>query len=233
MLTGVVITGGAITLIAGFGANLRLRFANELQFQDAVRERVLAQTVETEEDPKLIARLELARIALRSRASLMRGDANRLWQRSIWAYRGAFIFFLLAIAGPGVAAAIVLNSSNPDWHFMFGGLSLAAVPLGIGTALLRHDAKLREQYQQAAQDIASLERYELALDYAHISSQETYQLTMQQVINQLILGRNEASITRGTDSSTSDGDLGASVQKIMSTAAEKTSNIIETLAQKK
>jgi hypothetical protein len=56
---------------------------------------------------------------------------------------------------------------------MFGGLSLAAVPLGIGTALLRHDTRLREQYQDSAREVASLERYELALDYARIASSES------------------------------------------------------------
>ncbi|RKH30761.1 hypothetical protein D7Y13_21420 [Corallococcus praedator] len=236
-LTFFIVLGGILAWIASFGANLRESFSEKGRAQDAVRERVLAQEVATAEDPKLVARLELARIALRSRTSLMRGDADRLWRRSVWAYRGAFAFFILAIAGPGVAAMILLKSPNPDWHFMFGGLSLAAVPLGIGTALLRHDAKLREQYQQSAQDVASLERYELALDYARIASQETYHTTMQQVIRQLILGRpstpSGAQVESKATGNDSKNENDSNIQAIIESTTNKANEIITSIVPKK
>lgn len=116
----------------------------------------------------------------------MRRDADQLWQRSVWAYRSALAFFLLAIAGPTVGATLLLRATALDWHLMFGGLGLAAVPLTIGTALLRHDTKLREQYKEAARDAATLERYELALDYARIGAQPGYDAALQQVITQLL-----------------------------------------------
>jgi transketolase C-terminal domain/subunit len=64
-----------------------------------------------------------------------------------------------------LAATLLLTSSTLDWHLMFGGFGLAVVPLTIGTALLRHDTKLREQYREAARDVTTLERYDLAPDY--------------------------------------------------------------------
>jgi len=194
----LAVMGGSILAIAGtfvyrhFASDEDTAPEDERK-QQAVQERALVQEVTKGEDPAMRARLELARISLRMRASSMRSDADRLWSRSQWAYRAACGFFGLSLAGPVVAATLLLTTTNPDWHFMFGGLSLAAVPLAIGTALLRHDTKLREQYQDAARDVASLERYELALDYSRISSQKTYQTTMQQVITQLLTLRGGTS----------------------------------------
>ncbi|WP_224241036.1 hypothetical protein [Hyalangium gracile] len=101
-------------------------------------------------------------------------------------YRGALSFYVLSIAGPVMAATLLPRDGTLDWHFMFGGFGLAAVPLTIGTALLRHDTKLREQYEKAANNVATLERYELALDYARIGAQPSYDATLQQVITQLL-----------------------------------------------
>ncbi|ADO67820.1 hypothetical protein [Stigmatella aurantiaca] len=229
---------GAFLAALGTLNALRREIAERTQKEhQAVQERALVQQVAEEEDPKLRARLELARIALRSRASSMRGDANRLWLRSVWAYRGALGFFLLAIAGPSVAAFLLLASQNPDWHFMFGGLSLAAVPLGIGTALLRHDTKLREQYQEAARDVASLERYELALDYARIASPETYQRTMQQVIQQLLLSRpGLLAPARGAPpgiGKEADGEGSPGVQRLFDVTVEKAGEVVAAIVPKK
>lgn len=146
----------------------------------------LAREIAKDEDPKQTMRIEAARISLRMRAGRMRSDADDLRDRSVWAYRGALFFYLLSIAGPGTAATLLLNSGTLDWHLMFGGFGLAAVPLTIGTALLRHDTKLREQYEKAATNVATLERYELALDYARIGAQPSYDVTLQQVITQLL-----------------------------------------------
>jgi hypothetical protein len=202
-----------------------------------VNERVLAQEVSTTEDPKTQARVELARIRLRGRASSMRGDADRLWRRSLWAYRGAFAFYCIAIAiGPAVAARLLLMKEQPDWHFMFGGLSLAAVPLAIGTALLRHDTKLRDQYQEAARDVALLERYELALDYSQLTSSGNYQKTIQQVVSQLLLSR-PAMTTHSSPSSTSDANEDAeslsAARKIVDRAVDKAVDVIDSITPRK
>jgi hypothetical protein len=233
-----------VAAVMTFGGNVRQEFAATAERErQAVQESALAQQVAGEEDPKLRARIELARIALRIRASSMRSDADRLWKRSIWAYRGAFVFFLLAIAGPGVASLLLLNSAAPDWHFMFGGLSLAAVPLGIGTALLRHDTKLREQYHEAAQDVAALERYELALDYARIATPETYQATMQQVITQLLMPRSafgnqvQPSATREARAreleKSGETDDVPGVQRIVSATVDAARDVVTSIAPKK
>ncbi|SEM56076.1 hypothetical protein SAMN05444354_118163 [Stigmatella aurantiaca] len=146
----------------------------------------LARQIAEGEDPRRTTRIEAARVSLRMRAGRLRRDADQLWQRSVWAYRGALSFYVLSIAGPGMAATLVFRADTLDWHYMFGGFGLAAVPLTIGTALLRHDTKLREQYEKAANNVATLERYELALDYARIGAQPSYDATLQQVITQLL-----------------------------------------------
>lgn len=56
----------------------------------------------------------------------------------------------------------------------------------VGPTLLRHDTKLREQYEKASNNVANLERYELAMDYARIGAQPSYEATLQQVITQLL-----------------------------------------------
>lgn len=190
----------------------------------------LSKEIAKNEDPKLTTRIEAARVSLRMRAGRMRRDADQLWQRSVWAYRGAIGFFLLAIAGPTVAATLLLKAVTLDWHVMFGGFGLAAVPLTIGTALLRHDSKLREQYKEAARDVATLERYELALDYARIGPQASYDATLQQVITQLMTlpaaSLGTAPVSQGSKEGENDIALASVATKLVEA-------VTATLGQKK
>jgi len=240
MIVSPVVLYSFVSVLWGRSGSNRESTRSAERERQAVQERALVRQMAGEEDPKMRARLELARIALRMRASNMRGDADRLWRRSVWAYRGAFVFFLLAIAGPGVAAALLLKSPSSDWHFMFGGLSLAAVPLAIGTALLRHDTKLRDHYQESARDVASLERYELALDYARIASADTYQETMQKVILQLLSSRTDylpqsTSVSSPSikDSGNNEGSQQVGVQKLIDVTVEATKDVVTSIVPKK
>ncbi|WP_434384731.1 hypothetical protein [Melittangium boletus] len=238
-LSGIIFAASLLLLLGSLGALYagvlrKQRSASEQaerEQQQAVQERAWVRQV-AGEDPKALARIELARIALRMRATSMRGDADRLWRRSSWSYRGACTFFLLSLAGPTVAAVLVLDSTAPDWHFMFGGLSLAAVPLGIGTALLRHDTRLREQYQESARDVAELERYELALDYARISSDASYQATLQQVIAQLLTSRGGPVPPRAEEGASAPGEALPGVQKLISVTVDATRDVVGSLVKK-
>jgi hypothetical protein len=183
VMIGVIWALAGVVLLFGERMSKSRKALDETQRAADLR---LEQALAKDEDPKLTTRIEAARVSLRMRAGRMRKDADDLRDRSVWAYRSALFFFLLAIAGPGVAATLLLRAGTLDWHLMFGGFGLAAVPLTIGTALLRHDTKLREQYREAARDVATLERYELALDYARIGAQPSYDATLQQVITQLL-----------------------------------------------
>jgi len=202
--------------------------ASERQQQAAAEQ--LVKEIAKNEDPKLTIRIEAARVSLRMRAGRMRRDADQLWQRSVWAYRSAVGFFLLAIAGPTVAATLLLKAVTLDWHVMFGGFGLAAVPLTIGTALLRHDTKLREQYQESARDVATLERYELALDYARIGPQASYDATLQQVINQLM---TLPAASSGTAPAAQGGKEGENDAALTSVATKLVDAVTATLGQKK
>jgi hypothetical protein len=94
----------------------------------------------------------------------MQTEADRLWQRSVRVGRTAIGFFILAMAGPAVLACLLIRSIGVEWYLMFGGFSLAAVPLFIGMEMLKHAAKLLEQYREVARNVEHRERLDFALE---------------------------------------------------------------------
>jgi hypothetical protein len=148
----------------------------------------VVQEAAKDEDPKRWRRIEAARVALRRDTGRMRMDADQLWRRSVRVGRTAVGVFILALAGPAVPAYLLLTSSAKEWYLMFGGFGLAAVPLLIGAAMLRHEAKLREQYREVSREVANLERLDLALEYARIESEpnSTHAKALDQVVTQLL-----------------------------------------------
>lgn len=148
----------------------------------------VVQEAAKDEDPKRWRRIEAARVALRRDTGRMRMDADQFGRRSIRVGRTAVGVLIIALACPLVPAYLLLTSSAKEWYLMFGGFGLAAVPLLIGTALLRHEAKLRDQYREVSREVANLERLDLALEYARIESEpgSTHAKALEQVVAQLL-----------------------------------------------
>lgn len=127
-------------------------------------------------------RVSLDSLQVRTRA--IRDDRDLLRDRAQSAYRLACLFLLLALGGPVFAGWLLF--SRGDWHFLLASLSIAAVPLAIGLALLRHDTKLREQHGEAEAQLEVLDRLNLALEYARTAGKEVYSETLRQVIAALL-----------------------------------------------
>lgn len=118
------------------------------------------------------------------RTRSIRDDRDQLWVRARQAFLIACFFLFFSLAGPGTAVWLLVRSQ--DWHYLLASVSLSAVPLAIGLALLRHDNKLRDQHRDAETELAALDRLQLALDYAAVDSEETQLETRRKVIQQLI-----------------------------------------------
>jgi hypothetical protein len=150
---------------------------------DTLREAQLTEGLASIE-PKVAERIRLARNTLHVRTARIQEDMAQFWSRSRAAYRLSRFFFLLACIGP--AAGFGLAIWFMEWHYLFANLSLAFIPFSIGVALLKHDNNLREQHQAAAQEIVTLNRLQLALDYAQLDSNETYRQTLLKIIDYLL-----------------------------------------------
>ncbi len=79
--------------------------------------------------------------------------------------------------------------------------------------------------------MAELERYELALDYARISSDASYQATLQQVIAQLLTSRSGPVPPRAEEGA-STGEALPGVQKLISVTVDATRDVVGSLVKK-
>lgn len=177
-------------------------------------------TVQEQLEPVQVAQLE-ASAKLRSRTTSIRDDRDQLWVRAQRAYQLACFFLFLSIGGPGVAVWLLVTSR--DWHYLLASISLAAVPLAIGLALLRHDNKLREQHRDAETELAALDRLQLALDYAQGDTEDTQRETLRKVISQLLRPSKPAprpEPRRSRKTGGEDADDGSTVSTVFETAAD-------------
>ncbi|KFA87553.1 hypothetical protein [Archangium violaceum] len=133
------------------------------------------------------------------------------------------------------ATLLFLRGAAAEWYLMFGGVGLAAVPLFLGAAMLRHEAKLREQYREVSREVANLERLDLALEYARIESEagSTHAKALDQVVTQLLAlppassGTNAlppAALSGKSEVRESDSESDAAIVKVL----EATLNALST-----
>lgn len=172
-------------------------------------------SIEAEAEAEAEARL-VAREGLDYRVRTIRDDRDQLWIRGKHAFLIACVFLVASLVGPATAVWLLIHSH--DWHYLLASVSLAAVPLAIGLALLRHDNKIRDQHRDAETELAVLDRLQLALDYAAADSTERQAETRRQVIQQLVQPpKPEAKTVRRRKSQKVDKktsvDVGAVVEK--------------------
>ncbi|NPC68447.1 hypothetical protein HPP05_01630 [Corallococcus exiguus] len=129
---------------------------------------------------------ELAKAALIFRANSAKDDQERIWRRSDAAFRLGCFFFMLSLAGPATSYWTTLNSPTTGWHHYIPSFSLSAIMLTAAAALLRYDGKLREHFQAKADEVAYLNRLQLAVDSARSVSDTTYRNTLRNIITQLV-----------------------------------------------
>ncbi|NRD67678.1 hypothetical protein HRD49_38695 [Corallococcus exiguus] len=178
-------------------------------------------------EPEQIVQLD-ASAKLRSRTTSIRDDRDLLWVRAQRAFQLACFFLFLSTGGPGVAVWLLVTSR--DWHYLLASISLAAVPLAIGLALLRHDNKLREQHRDAESELAALDRLQLALDYAQGDTKDTQRETLRKVIGQLLRPSKPASrpeSRRPSKTSEKDADDGSIVGNVFEKAADSVAAVLK------
>ena len=140
---------------------------------------------------------------------------------------GAFIpgvgMCVFALAGP--FAAYRLAAIHEHWEYMLGGSTLAAVLLGAGTALLRHDNKMQEQIQKSQGEFLYFSRLKTGLQCASTLSEEEYRKGLTIVTTHLLAPPPSLSMTEPLakeDDSDEKFSLKDFAEQIASLVAEKT-----------
>jgi hypothetical protein len=197
-------------------------------------------------DAKYLRGVEAARDAARSQAEPAGGpEKNRLLQETaidLYAQKlrfeldglrtRALISFipglglcLAAIAGP--VMAIRLAETEHHWEFMLGGTTLAAVLLAAGTALLRHDNKLREQVQESRSELLYFSRLKTGLDCAFTLDPEMYRAGLQIIAAHLLAA--PPSLTAAPPPKSDEKDVSKDAETKLAKA--ETSEVLDVMAR--
>lgn len=129
---------------------------------------------------------EFAKTTLIFRANSAKDDQDRIWRRSNLAFYLGCLFFFLSLAGPASSYWFALKNPAADLFHFLPSISLSVIMLTAAASLLRYDGKLREHFQAKADEVAYLNRLQLAVDSAHSVSNKTYRTTLRNIITQLV-----------------------------------------------
>jgi hypothetical protein len=103
----------------------------------------------------------------------LNSEIEALRRRAFGAFLPGILLCVGSAAGPWVA--VELARAHPEhWQYMLGGSATALVLLGAGSALLRHDAKLREQLISSKSELLYFSRIQTGLDCARALGVEEY-----------------------------------------------------------
>jgi hypothetical protein len=94
----------------------------------------------------------------------LKQDIVALKRRAFFAFIPGLLLCLAAVGGPIIS--LWLAKTQQDWHYMLGGSFVAAVLLGAGSVLLRHDNKIRAQIEGSKGEYLYFSRLRTALDLA-------------------------------------------------------------------
>lgn len=126
-----------------------------------------------------------ARAALILHSVTASRDLDGLRVASLRYQIGGVLALALGLTGPGAAWWILYWQVDPRYFIASAPLSL--VPMAVGAALLRHDAKVRNHYRVVAAEISHLDRIQLALDYARADPEVTHvDAVRRRAIDQLL-----------------------------------------------
>lgn len=147
-------------------------------------------------------------------------DVNRLRRRAFFAFVPGTFLCLSALSGP-VVSVIMIRQHPQQWQYMLGGSAVAVVLLGAGTALLRHDAKLREQMFAARVELLYFSRLQAGLDCAMAVSKEAFLKGLSQVSAHLLAAPPVLGDSKEPEG-TVPGELGA----VEATASPELSSLV-------
>jgi len=123
--------------------------------------------------------------AIEAYAEELRAEVAALNRRAVLSFFPGLLLCMSALAGPVVSLYLV--SGNPEhWQLMLGGGTLAAVLLGAGSALLRHDNKIREQIHVARGELLYFNRLRTGLDCARVLSDGDYRDGLKLITSHLL-----------------------------------------------
>lgn len=174
---------------------------------------------------------DLAKTTIIFRANSAKDDQARIWRRSNWAFGLGCFFFTLSLAGPIGSYWILTRINGADWHQFIPSLSISAIMLTAAAALLRYDGKLREHYQAKADEVAYLDRLQLAIDSARTVSDKTYKNTLRNIITQLVTAPPGLSTSNRPLTPEAENGAGDATLSIASKLINTSKHSIDTAAQ--
>jgi hypothetical protein len=149
-----------LAFVTGLGVPPKDRVAEAEVAYDQAREKVLGDATE----------VRIQEAAIRVHTERLQKEIEELGKRAGRAFQAGLVLCISALSGPGIALYQI--SKHADWHYLLGGSAVAAVLLGAGAALLRHDNKSREQIQVAKSEYLYFSRLATGLACAQSLKQK-------------------------------------------------------------
>lgn len=115
----------------------------------------------------------------------LRRHLDGLRRRAFWSFLPGALLCLLSFVGP-LESYVLCSRYAGRWEFMLGGSALAAVLLAAGSALLRHDHKIRALVESSQSELHYFDRIKGAMDLAASDGRDTYRTTLKAIVQQLI-----------------------------------------------
>jgi hypothetical protein len=122
--------------------------------------------------------------AIELHAQQLRTEINGLRARALASFIPGLLLCICSLIGPLIAFR--LAEKHGKWEFMIGGSTLAAVLLAAGSALLRHDNKVRDQIQASQSELLYFSRLKTGLDCAATLSADQYRRGLEMVTAHLL-----------------------------------------------
>ena len=131
------------------------------------------------------ARSELQESAISLHVIWLQVDINALRRRAFWAFVLGLAICLGSLSAP-YAAYVLANKPTGVWQYFIGGSTLAALLLGVGGTLLRHDNKIREQARMLERERLYFSRLETGLGCARSLGTKEYEQGLAAVVGHLL-----------------------------------------------
>lgn len=170
--TTVLLAAGSLFVTVMY--YLRSRRQSERRVESAERARIAARNTAS---PR-----SLQEKAIDAYTERLRDGIDGLRARAFVSFVPGLLLCVAALSGPLIAYQ--LATVRGDWHFMLGGSTIAAVLLAAGTALLRHDNKIRDQIQAAQGELLYFSRIKTGLDCA--AELKQYEKSLGVVVDHLL-----------------------------------------------
>jgi hypothetical protein len=183
IFVGAVFIAAAGLLTRWYAARTEAR---ELEgAREAVRKARAALQEEVPGEASTKARSDLQESSISLHVAGLKIDIRSLRRRALWAFVPGLLVCLGSLLAPLAAYKLALESKG-TWQYFIGGSTLAALILGVGSSLLRHDNKIREQVRAVESELLYFSRLETGLECARSLGAVEYDRGLSVIVQHLL-----------------------------------------------